>query len=464
MRTAPPEVELPRSFSRSGFVAMLTGLGLAAFEFRYGLLLFRLGMDGRVVLLVCATGFSVWGVKELVAGWWPVLGDRGFARHRLGIPPEGQLYILIMIMLFSGSLIGRSNPLLLVFTLLLGPFVINGWISFMLLKRLSVRRVLPERVMAGEPTSVEVILQNDKKFLSAWVILIQDWITSAHEQLQAEVLITRVPPKEERSVRYRVRLMQRGQYRLGPLTLRTRFPLGFVERGLHVSTTDSVIVYPRIGRMTHSWQRKLQFAADLAPQMSPRSGPFDDEFHTLREYRPGDDPRAIHWRTSARRNELMIREFRESRDHRLVVLLDPWQPARPDDDDREHVELAFSLAGSICVHHLRGSRDTHLSVVGGGQPLLRWRSDDGAGIDDLLEGLALHNGTSAADVELLFRETSRDRSSNSRTVCVTTRPQAVHEFLQRDAEIDRESQGSHSLVDVVPASHEVANQLVDFRT
>lgn len=460
MQSTPQDVSLPRSFSRAGFAATLTGLGLAAFEMRYGLLLHRLGVGGRVVLLVCATGFSVWGVKELIAGWWPALGERGFVRHRSGIPPEGRLYMLIMFMLFTGSMIGHSNPLLLVFTLLWGPFVINGWISFILLKRLTVRRIVPRLVMAGEPTSVEVILRNNKRFFSAWVILIQDWITCAREQLQAEVLVTRVPPGEERAARYRMRLMQRGQYRLGPLTLRTRFPLGLVERGLHVSTADSVIVYPRIGRLTHEWHRHLLPAADLAPQMSPRSGPFDDEFHMLREYRLGDDPRAIHWKTSARRSELMIREFRESRDSRLVVLLDPWQPPRPDEESLEQVERAFSLAASICVHHLRGSRDAHLVLIGGGQPPLSWRSDDGSGMDRLLEDLALHHGSSDFDVESLILELNGEGTSNSRSVCITTRPDAVHEFL-RSVEPDRRRRADH--VDVIEATPESMNRLVDFR-
>lgn len=463
MQPATPEIALPRRFSRAGLSAMLAGLGLAAFEMRYGLLLHRLDVAGRVVLLICATGFSVWGVKELIAGWWPSLGSRGFTRHRSGIPPEGRLYILIMIMLFIGAMIGRSNPLLLVFTLLWGPFVINAWVSFVLLKKLSVRREVPRRVMAGELTTVELVLRNDKRLLSASVILLQDQVTSAHEQFRAEVLIPCVPPGEERSVRYRLRLMQRGQYRLGPLTLRTRFPFGFVERGLHVATTDSVIIYPRIGRMAHNWQRRLQSAADLVPQMSPQCGAFDDEFHMLREYRLGDDPRAIHWRTSARRSELMIREFHESRDQPLTVLLDAWQPSRPDDEDCERVELAFSLTASIGVHHLRSSRDAHLTIVGTGAPPLRWRSDDGGGMEDLLERLALHNAASGNNLESLFQEANGERSLGARTICVTTRPEEVRQFLQQKAEGDNESRGVQSSVDLVAAAYEVVNGMVDFR-
>ena len=94
-----------------------------------------------------------------------------------------------MIVLFVGALLGRSNPLLLVFALMAGPFVANAWVSFVLLKRLTVRRYLPERVMAGEPTSVELALTNQKTRLSAWVMMLRDQITSPEERLPAEVLI-----------------------------------------------------------------------------------------------------------------------------------------------------------------------------------------------------------------------------------------------------------------------------------
>src|SRR5688572_18220767 len=120
----PHRGKLPRSFSTAGLAAMLIGLGLIAFELRYSLLLYRLGMIGRIVLFVCGAGFSVWGLKELIANWWPQLGRHGFGRHRSGLSAEGWVYVAIMIVLFAGALFGRSNPLLLVFAMMAGPFVV----------------------------------------------------------------------------------------------------------------------------------------------------------------------------------------------------------------------------------------------------------------------------------------------------------------------------------------------------
>ncbi len=440
------------------------GLGMAAFELRYGLVLMRLGGIGRAVVLVCAVGFSVWGLKELIAGWWPALGSRGFTRHRSGFPVEGRVYLLMMIVLFAGALLGRSNPLLLVFSAMAGPYVVNGWISFVLLKRLSVERKAPVRIMAGEPASVEVVLKNGKRWLSAWVMIMRDRISGPGEQLTAEALVPRVPPRGERRARYRLKLAKRGRYEIGPMSISTRFPLGLAERTLAVESASSILVYPRIGRLTAQWQIRTQAATDLVPHRSPRSGPFDDEFHKLREYRPGDDPRAIHWKTSARRDELMIREFRESRDRALTVLVDAWAPARPSGDDRERVECAISFAATICVHHLHNSRESHLTVSAAGDPGIDWSSTQGR-LEGLLDQFALYAPTSNDDLEALLASLNGRLSARSRLLLVSTRPtEAGQRLAEQSGNGAADSRRTSESIQVLAADPEKVGSLVDWRT
>ena len=454
---------LPRTFSTVGLLVMLVGLGLVAFELRYSLLLYRLGMLGRIVVIVCGTGFSVWGLKELIANWWPHLGRRGFGRHRSSVPAEGWVYVAIMVVLFTGSLFGRSNPLLLVFAMMAGPFVVNGWVSFVLLKRLTVQRVVPPRVMAGEPTSVEITLRNGKRWISTWVVTLRDQISGGPQSLPAEVLVPRVPPKVERHARYRLRLMDRGVYEFGPLSISTRFPLGLVERSVHLPQTDRILVYPRIGRLTSQWSQRLLFANELVPQMTPRSGPFGDEYHKLREYRLGDDVRAIHWKTSARRNDLMVREFSESRDRHLAVLLDPWLPARATDDERERSELAISFAATVCVHHLRNSRDAHLSLSALGAPALNWDSSAGS-LESLLDGLARLSASPRAEFGELRHQTPSGRGAQARTLLISTRPEAAVQWLQHNHDPGTSNgNGVSEAAHVIPADPEQLAAIVDWR-
>jgi uncharacterized protein (DUF58 family) len=71
----------------------------------------------------------------------------------------------------------------------------------------------------------------------------------------------------------------------------------------------------------------------------------------LRDYRSGDSRRHIHWRTSARRGKLTVRQFERPLHHDTAIYLDLWQPVRPTEDDRQHVELAVSFAATL-VHDL----------------------------------------------------------------------------------------------------------------
>jgi uncharacterized protein (DUF58 family) len=76
--------------------------------------------------------------------------------------------------------------------------------------------------------------------------------------------------------------------------------------------------------------------------------PLGAEIHGLRDYRPGDSLRWIHWRSSARRGRLLVCEFEENPSSDLILIIEPWLPARPTDADRARLEWLISLAGTIC--------------------------------------------------------------------------------------------------------------------
>ena len=139
---------------------------------------------------------------------------------------------MIMIVIFSGSLLGRSNMLMLVFSMMAGPFVVNGWITYSMLKRTSLERVAPERVMAGEPITVELVMSNRKRLMNCWLMSAHDTIQNGEERLDPSVLFAPGARGGTRSAPYQARLMRRGLYRFGPAQLTARFPLGIVERGL----------------------------------------------------------------------------------------------------------------------------------------------------------------------------------------------------------------------------------------
>ena len=91
--------------------------------------------------------------------------------------------LFIMPTMLIGSLLGRSTMLMLIFSLMAGPFVINGWICFTMLRRLNITRQIPKRTMAGNPISVNLTLQNQKFLFTSWQMSVWDRLTSSQERL-----------------------------------------------------------------------------------------------------------------------------------------------------------------------------------------------------------------------------------------------------------------------------------------
>lgn len=415
-----------QAVSTTGVVFMVVGMGMVLFEFQTDFMLRRLGVWGRGIMLACGTALSVWGLKDVISGFWPRLAGRGY---HVRIPLEGWLYLMIMVVLFVGALIGRNNPLLMVFSMMVGPFVINGWYTFTMLRGLRVGRELPPRMMAGKTLSVTLTLTNPKTWLSAWLMVVRDSVTHHSGSIVPEVLFVQVPGGGKRRGHYQLRLDERGRYLLGPVDVASRFPLGLVERGLRLDVPDQLLIYPRIGRLHPEWRRLLQHSAELVSHVRPQSGPFNDELHRLREYRAGDDPRRIHWRTSARMNELMVCDYQESRDRDLVLIVDAWRPDRTTSEQNEQLEYGLRFAATIVMDQVHNGRASALLVHLAGKRLFQWDGDSGDHhTDELLDGFALLE-PSRQPIETIFEGLDFDQSRSRRTVLVTTRPDEVRAYL-----------------------------------
>ncbi|QDT55210.1 hypothetical protein Pan44_32520 [Caulifigura coniformis] len=414
--------------SISGFLIVCLGVGAIVAEVSTRLMARRLGMAGHVVTLGAAGYFAIWGLKELIVSAWPRFRTRRIARYRFRLPAEGRVFLVMISVLFIGSLLGRSNSLLLVFCCLIGPFVINGFLIFAMLQRLAVTRDAPLRMMAGECVAVEVQLANRKRVMPTWMMSVRDRAETVNEVIEPEVLFVHVPRGGKQVSAYQLSIASRGRVTLGPVELHSRFPLGIVDRGLQFDLPAQILVYPRIGRLTQSW-RRLTETSHTSSQSARQSSHAADTFHTMREYHSGDDPRTIHWRTSARRNELMVREFRDQRDTPVVLLLDGWRaPGGAERDER--MELAISFAATVCVQQLHASRDAPVALAAAGKSWLEWNEiSQRQPIEDLLDGLAVLETSANADWRRLVEFSMRIADRRHTTLLLTPRPEVIEREL-----------------------------------
>ena len=148
----------------AGMVAMICGGGLLLGLQRLAWLAERGGFS-RWVLIAAAIGLLLWGIKQLLTAArssQTTTRRPVWNRNRMAITREGIVYVTIMSVMFLGSIIGRTNMLMFVFAMMIGPWVLNGWIAFSMVRRTHTKRILPHRVMAGELVSIEIEVENRK--------------------------------------------------------------------------------------------------------------------------------------------------------------------------------------------------------------------------------------------------------------------------------------------------------------
>jgi uncharacterized protein (DUF58 family) len=161
-------------------------------------------------------------------------------------------------------------------------------------------------------------------------------------------VLDRVLPQRSVDVDYTVRSQLRGRYRIGPLTVRLTDPFGLCELTRSFNASDMLVVTPQIValpdiRLGGDWAG----AGESRARSVATSG--EDDAAT-REYRQGDDLRRIHWRSTARAGELMVRREEQPWQSRAVLLLDCRGSVHHGDGPSSSLEWAISAAASIGLH------------------------------------------------------------------------------------------------------------------
>jgi uncharacterized protein (DUF58 family) len=240
-----------------------------------------------------------------------------------------------------------------------------------------VRRRLPARVFAGEPFPITVELTNTRKRLGSWAVVVQEDAAGeggpggkAAPALRA--FFAYVPPRQTCRQTCFARLEARGRYHLGPLRIWSRFPFGLLRHTITLARSETLVVYPRLGRLARGWLERYHAAA-LGDGGGRRPGRASNEFYGVREWRSGDSLRRLHWRASARHAKPVVRQLEQPGNRDLTVLVDLWQPPEPSAAELAHVERAVSFAATVVAAVCsQGRSNLALGIVGRASS---WTSD-----------------------------------------------------------------------------------------
>lgn len=311
-------------------------------------------------------------------------------RRRIAMP----LVLAGITLVVYFSALNRNQPLIWAVAAVLSASLVIGvaWPHW-LVNRLTVRRIGPDKAAEGKVISLGVTVEN-RGWLPRFMVEVVDrlpFVGAGDGHVPGAVslgLVGYISGFGRRGFQVSLVCEKRGLYQLGPVELSTSFPLGLAEaRRAGQGGLSTLVVYPEIFPLT-AWP--LQGA----PSLIHRGGHFlpsgagSAEFKSLREYRRGDNPRYVHWPTSARLNQLMVKEYEPLASPCLYLVLDLAADANAGQGRHATLEYAVKIAASLA--RLACDNDMPVRLAGQGKQSINVNAGQGeAHFGEMLELLAV---------------------------------------------------------------------------
>ncbi|MCL1869444.1 MAG: DUF58 domain-containing protein [Promicromonosporaceae bacterium] len=171
--------------------------------------------------------------------------------------------------------------------------------------------------------------------------------------------VPRLRPGAQHEEVFTIPTRKRAVISVGPVRSVRADPLGLLRRSVTWTEPQELFVHPVVKSLAGS---STGFLKDLEGRVTQDISNSDVSFHALRDYVPGDDRRHIHWKTTARTGQLMVRQFEETRRSHLAVLLSTRLEDYASDDE---FELAVSVCGSLGLQAIKEDRGVTVLVNSG---------------------------------------------------------------------------------------------------
>jgi uncharacterized protein (DUF58 family) len=345
--------------------------------------------------------------------------------RRVSMTPEGWYYLVLLGVLLIGAMLREINLLLLLSALMAGPLFLCWRLVLTTLRGLTIRRKMPRGVCAGDLLIVNLEITNSRRKMTSWALVAEEQIVRLNGAREAPVkpavFFSHIQPGRTRQREYRGRLPQRGRYRVGPLMISTRFPFGLFRGTVSVDQVETLTVYPKLGRLTAAWRSRHRESHEGTQRRKQGHARMSGDFYGVREWQSGDSRRWIHWRSSARHNTLVVRQFEQQRHRDVAVLLDLWEPIRPTTADRENVELAISFAATVVSDACRRGGSNLLMAIGTESIELAGGAASPPVMEDVMAQLALAEATPSASLTRLVDAVMPKTNSDAEIVVITSR-------------------------------------------
>lgn len=269
-----------------------------------------------------------------------------------------------------------NNLLYLILAMMLSFMAVSGVLSEQTLRHLTLRREMPRRIFAGSPAGFGLRLFNRKRRRSSYALHLGEEDPAGGSA--ATRFCLQILPQGYEVWRYSLTFPRRGRQTLPGIRLLTRFPFGLFAKRSRPLLCDTVLVYPALRVLS---RQEIPAALDPGWREQERRGR-GAGLYNLRPYRSGDDPRLVHWKTSAKAGDLMLKELEDEDRPRIRLGLEDPAAGTPASVVEANLSYAASLAALAIHQGISVQLVTADGFTGFGQ--------GEAHLDQILERLALY--------------------------------------------------------------------------
>ncbi len=299
------------------------------------------------------------------------------SRRKFRLTREGRAFLFVTIGVGLAAVNTANNLLYLVLGLLLSLLLVSGVLSDLALWRLQIKRKLPTRLFVGRRSLIDIALLNEKRWLPSVSIETLDEVDGEDTE---PARFVRVAPGKTDIASYRFEPQRRGIVELGTMRVLTRYPFGLIEKGYAIYLPDELVVFPQL--LDHAATPAIRpMQGDAAPIHQTGRG---TEFAgSVRFYREGDESRDIHWKRTASRGELVVREHEQDSSALVTLTVDNLIPSSVEDENAwlERFETSISEVATITSTYLAQGVSVQVQtgnsvspmVAGGTAPDPIWR-------------------------------------------------------------------------------------------
>jgi uncharacterized protein (DUF58 family) len=247
----------------------------------------------------------------------------------------------------------QSGWLFVLSSLLLGAMIGGAAVPNSMVCGLNVSRHAPPEAFVGDQVQVDLVIENRSRGTRLSIVVRDPHIEPAATFVQA------IRPGELVTVRTSRRAARRGVVDGAPVEVASSAPFGIAEARRTIESSGRTVIFPPLvplSRLPFLEGASAQ-ASLLAPGAERGHG---QDFLGVRDYRYGDNPRNVHWPSTARRGALVVKEMELERPASLVVLVDTWA----DGGRAETVlDLCCTIAASVAVEALATGHDVLLAAA-----------------------------------------------------------------------------------------------------